>query len=119
MRSLNMGGMGNPETGGGTPGGANPIPNLASLLGGNTPTNAGGTTNMGPPANMKQLFSQLPQMVNGLLSTPLFKDYLNNTEKQEQRREAILNNLFMRSLLETDPERDQRPGEVACLDGSG
>lgn len=43
-------------------------------------------------------------MMNGLLSTPLFKEYLNNTEKQEQSREAILNNPFMRTILERDPE---------------
>lgn len=86
MRNLNMNAGGQ-------------IPGLASMLGG-----AGGAPGMGNQANMEQLFAQLPQMMNGLLNTPLFKEYLNNKEKQEQSREAILNNPMMRSLLESDPE---------------
>lgn len=91
MRSLNMGGGAAGGAGGGS------IPGLASMLGGDA-------SGMGSPANMEQLFAQLPQMMNGLLSTPLFKEYLNNSEKQEQSREAILSNPMMRSLLENDPE---------------
>lgn len=100
MRSLNMAGAG--AGGGGGPGGA----------GGGLPAGAGGGLasmfaregDGGQPPNMEALFSQLPQLMNGFLNTPLFKDYLNNTEKQEQSREAILNNPLMRSVLESDPE---------------
>lgn len=105
MRSLNLGGAG-----AGAGAGAAGIEGLASMLGGGGMPGLGGGAGGGAgapgaqAANMEQLFSQLPQMMNGLLSTPLFKEYLNNTEKQEQSREAILSNPFMRSILERDPE---------------
>lgn len=94
MRSLNMGGAGG--GGGGLPAGAGAGAGLASMF--------AREGDGGQPPNMEALFSQLPQMMNGFLNTPLFKDYLNNTEKQEQSREAILNNPLMRSVLESDPE---------------
>lgn len=99
MRSLNMAGAGaggGGLPGGGLPGGAGAGGGLASMF--------AREGDGGQPPNMEALFSQLPQLMNGFLNTPLFKDYLNNTEKQEQSREAILNNPLMRSVLESDPE---------------
>lgn len=103
MRSFNLAGANAAGAGAGG-GDGGPIPGLASMLSGAAGGAGGGTTGMGTPGNMEQLFSQLPQMMNGLLNTPQFKDYLNNTEKQEQSREAILGSSFMQSILESDPE---------------
>lgn len=119
MRALNMGGAPNPGAGvpdfsallsqmggaagppGAAPGAAPGIPDLASLMGGagGAPMGAGGA-----PANMEQLLAQLPQMMNGLMKTPMLQDYLNDPEKQKQSREAILSNPMLKGLLDSDPE---------------
>lgn len=97
MRSLNMG-----ATAGAAPGAVPPaMPDLASLLGGAA---GPGAPAAGTPASMEQMFAQLPQMMNGLLKTPLLQDYLNNSDKQEQSREAILSNPLLKGMLESDPE---------------
>eukprot|EP00178_Gracilaria_changii_P021143 TRINITY_DN62994_c0_g1_i1.p1 TRINITY_DN62994_c0_g1~~TRINITY_DN62994_c0_g1_i1.p1 ORF type:complete len:586 (-),score=104.67 TRINITY_DN62994_c0_g1_i1:113-1870(-) len=99
MRSLNMGAPASSGLGAGAGAGAatGPIPDLSALLGG---SDAGATGTGG----MEQLFAQLPQMMNGFLNTNMLQDYLNDPEKQEQSRDAILNNPFMKKLLESDPE---------------
>lgn len=108
MRNLNVGGgAGNPAMpdfssllgGAGGGAGAGGIPDLTSMLGGGN-TLGGGP----PPANMEQFFAQLPQMMNGLMKTPLLQDYLNDPEKQSQSRQAILNNPLLKAVLESDPE---------------
>lgn len=119
MRSLNMRAPGQTPAAPGAPdfsalmaqmggmggmGGANPaappgMPDLASLLGG-----ASGQGMGAPPANMEQIFAQLPQMMNGLMKTPMLQEYLNDPEKQKQSREVILNNPMMKGLLDSDPE---------------
>lgn len=100
MRSMNMSGQ-PPNLGGG--GGANAgmpglggmanMPDLSALMGGGA--GAGG---------MEQLIAQLPQMMNGLMKTPMLQDYLSNPDKQEQSRDAILNNPLLKGFLESDPE---------------
>lgn len=105
MRTMSMGGAANSTApdfssllgAGGAAGGG--MGDLASLLGG------GGTLGGGaPPASMEQLMAQLPQMMNGLMKTPMLQEYLNDPEKQAQSREAILNNPLLKGLLDTDPE---------------
>lgn len=96
MRSLNMGAAPGAAPGAGVPPG---MPDLASLMGGGA---AGGAA--GNPASMEQLFAQLPQMMNGLMKTPMLQEYLNDPEKQRQSREAILANPMLKGLLESDPE---------------
>lgn len=94
MRALNMG------AGGGA--GAAQMSGLASMLAG-----GGGATGEalgGAPLNMENLMAQIPQLFSGLMNAPVFKDYLNSAEKQEQSREAILTNPVMKKLLEEDPE---------------
>lgn len=124
MRSLNMSAPANPAPGApdfsallsqmgaaapaapgapGAPGSGAAMPDLASLMGGAAgaapPLGAGGA-----PANMEQLLAQLPQMMNGLMKTPMLQEYLNDPEKQKQSREAILSNPMLKGLLDSDPE---------------
>lgn len=94
MRAMNMGGSTTPGIGS-----APPIPDLASLMGG--ATGASGAPGAGA---MEQIFAQLPQMMNGLLQTPLVQEYLNDPEKQEQSRTALLNNPVTKKMLDSDPE---------------
>lgn len=106
MRNMSMGGGANSTApdfssllgAGGAAGGG--MGDLASLLGGGGGTLGGGA----PPASMEQLMAQLPQMMNGLMKTPMLQEYLNDPEKQAQSREAILNNPLLKGLLDTDPE---------------
>ncbi|CAN8076217.1 unnamed protein product [Agarophyton chilense] len=101
IRSLNMGASGPSGLGGGlgagAGAGAGPMPDLSALLGGADGGAAG-------PGGMEQLYAQLPQMMNGFLNTNMLQEYLNDPDKQEQSRDAILNNPFMNKLLESDPE---------------
>ncbi|KAI0559562.1 Ubiquitin [Gracilaria domingensis] len=99
MRSLNMGAPGSSGLGAGAGAGAGPMPDLSALLGG-----GGGDADAAGPGGTEQLFAQLPQMMNGFLNNNMLQDYLNDEDKQEQSREAILNNPFMKKLLESDPE---------------
>eukprot|EP00177_Eucheuma_denticulatum_P000881 GFKZ01001598.1.p1 GENE.GFKZ01001598.1~~GFKZ01001598.1.p1 ORF type:complete len:509 (+),score=96.71 GFKZ01001598.1:236-1762(+) len=108
MRSMNVGG--------GAGNKAAPPPDLASLLGGAGGAGAGmpdlsalmgGGNTLGggaPPASMEQLFAQLPQMMNGLMRTPMLQEFLNDPEKQAQSRQAILTNPLLKGLLDSDPE---------------
>lgn len=77
--------------------GPNPgaMPDLSALMGAGT-----GASGVG----FEQIFAQLPAMMNGILKSPMLREYLNNPEKQEQSRDAILNSPMMKSLLENDPE---------------
>ncbi|PXF44535.1 Peptidyl-prolyl cis-trans isomerase Mip [Gracilariopsis chorda] len=105
MRSLNMGAGAAPPLGGGAAG-VPPMPDLSALLGGADPSTLGaaGGAAAGGAGGLEQLFAQLPQMMNGFFNTPMLQDYLNDPEKQEQSRDAILNNPYMKKLLESDPE---------------
>lgn len=86
---------------GAAPGAGAGLPDLASLMGGAGGAQMGAG---GAPANMEQLLAQLPQMMNGLMKTPMLQDYLNDPEKQKQSREALLNNPMLKGLLDSDPE---------------
>lgn len=119
MRSMNVGagGVGAPPRAGGAGGmpdlsallqqmgggaGGGGMPDLSSLMAGTG--GAGAAGGAGGAAGMEQMLAQLPQMMNGLLNTPMLQEYLNNPEKQEASRDALLNNPMLKGLLESDPE---------------
>lgn len=102
LRGLSAGSGGR----GGRAGGANPATGdptalLQSLLAGNRSGVGGGGGDQTDAMNWLQ---QMTQMMGGLWDSPAMQDYLSSEEKQEESRQALLNNPFLRQWMDADPQ---------------
>ncbi|KAF6003256.1 hypothetical protein F1559_002086 [Cyanidiococcus yangmingshanensis] len=103
LRGLSAGSGGR----GGRAGGANPATGdptalLQSLLAGNR-SGVGGSGGDDQTDAMNWL-QQMTQMMGGLWDSPAMQDYLSSEEKQEESRQALLNNPFLRQWMDADPQ---------------
>lgn len=65
---------------------------------------AGSSDPSAQAATFENLMKQMPAVMNNLVQSPVFQEYLNDPSKQEASRDAIVSNPMMKTWLESDPE---------------
>lgn len=76
---------------------------LEALMGGSS---AGSDRNSNSAGGMDPtaLMSQMSQMMGGLWDSPVMQEYLTSPDKQEESRQALLSNPFLRQWMDSDPQ---------------
>jgi FKBP-type peptidyl-prolyl cis-trans isomerase len=99
LRNLGTGSSGRgSRSSGANPAMADPNALLQSLLAGNS--GAAG----GDQADTMNWLQQMTQLMGGLWESPAMQEYLSSAEKQEESRQALLNNPFLRQWMDADPQ---------------
>ena len=80
---------------------AEPTRLLEAMMGGGGAGGGGGGG--ASSADTMQMMSQMAQMMSGLWDSPALQEYFNSPEKQEESRQALLNNPFLRQWMDADP----------------